>query len=321
VPRPTARVLTLLELLQAGGIRTAADLGRRLQVDERTVRRYVEHLIELEVPVETVRGRHGGYRIGAGYRVPPLMLTDDEAVATVLGLAGVARSGPTAARTAAETAAAKLRRVLPERLADRVAGLLDVRTTASAEAAPVTSTDAIVTVSTAAREHRPLLIRHRRRDGEVVDRTLLPWGVVEHRGRWFVAGQDSRSDEVRTFRIDRLDRVEIGEGRFRVPEGADAVREVLRSLASAPRDHAVRVLIEAPEDRVRRHLPASLAVLESVPGMAGWLRVSLEARQLDWVAGTLALIDAPFRIEQPEALRDRVLALAAKLAERAAAPA
>src|SRR6187402_1726033 len=143
MPRPTARVLALLELLQSGGTRTAAELAERLGVDERTVRRYVAHLLELDVPVETVRGRYGGYRIGVGYRLPPLMLSDDEAVAAVLGLAGIARSGPTSVRTAAETASAKIRRVLPDRLAGRVPGLLGVRSTALPPAAPTISADAL----------------------------------------------------------------------------------------------------------------------------------------------------------------------------------
>ena len=79
--RPTARVLSLLELLQSGGVRTVAELAGRLGVDERTVRRYAGHLLDLDVPVESVRGRYGGYRLASGYRMPPLMLSDDEAVA------------------------------------------------------------------------------------------------------------------------------------------------------------------------------------------------------------------------------------------------
>src|SRR5258708_4048601 len=79
--RPTARVLSLLELLQSGGVRTVPELAGRLGVDERTVRRYADHLIDLDVPVESVRGRYGGYRLASGYRMPPLMLSDDEALA------------------------------------------------------------------------------------------------------------------------------------------------------------------------------------------------------------------------------------------------
>src|SRR5580692_10277355 len=116
--RPTAHVLTLLELLQSGGIRTAAELADRLDVDERTVRRYAGHLIDLDVPVESVRGRYGGYRLASGYRMPPLMLSDDEALAVLLGLLAGRQTGlATAAGTASDTAAAKIRRVLPARLA------------------------------------------------------------------------------------------------------------------------------------------------------------------------------------------------------------
>ncbi len=316
MPRPTARVLALLELLQTGGTRTAPQLAALLGVDERTVRRYVEHLLELDVPVETVRGRYGGFRIGAGARLPPLMLTDDEAVAAVLGLGAVARTGPSeAVRTAAGTASAKLRRVLPDRVAAHVPGLLEVRTTTSSMSAAATPTDAITTAAAAVREHRPLRLRHRRGD-RVTERTLLPWGVVEHEGRWYLTGLDSASDEVRTFRMDRLLSVEPGTGRFVPPADADPVREVLASLAAAPRDYSVRVRVRTAEADVRRRLPPSVATVEPADE-EGWVRVSLEASHLGWVAGVLASLDAPFRIEQPEALRSEVVALADRLAERA----
>ncbi len=124
--RPTTHVLTLLELLQSGGIRTVAELADRLGVDGRTVRRYVDHLIDLDVPVESVRGRYGGYRLASGYRMPPLMLSDDEALAVLLGLVAGRRTGlMTTTGTASETAAAKIRRVLPERLARRLDTVLE----------------------------------------------------------------------------------------------------------------------------------------------------------------------------------------------------
>src|SRR5204863_7921318 len=123
---PTAGVLTLLELLQSGGVRTLAELSERLGVDPRTVRRYVGHLIDLDVPVESVRGRYGGYRLAAGYRLPPLMLSDDEALAVLLGLvAGRRAELTTTERTANETASAKIRRVLPKHIARRLDTLLE----------------------------------------------------------------------------------------------------------------------------------------------------------------------------------------------------
>src|SRR5437899_347344 len=106
--RPTARVLALLEILQSGGTHTAIDLAGRLGVDERTVRRYADHLLDLEVPVESVRGRHGGYRLAPGFRMPPLMLTDEEALAVLLGLVVGRRADlVTMPAGAMETAAAK----------------------------------------------------------------------------------------------------------------------------------------------------------------------------------------------------------------------
>ena len=116
--KPLARVLALLDILQTGGTRTLRELSDRLGVDERTVRRYVDHLLDLDVPVESVRGRYGGYRLAPGYRMPPLMLTDDEAVAVLLGLVGTRRAAlqPDTA-VAVESATAKVQRVLPRALA------------------------------------------------------------------------------------------------------------------------------------------------------------------------------------------------------------
>jgi predicted DNA-binding transcriptional regulator YafY len=131
-------------------------------------------------------------------------------------------------------------------------------------------------------------------------------------------GLDSVSDQVRTFRMDRLLSVEPGVGLFTPPAGADPVREVLASLAAVPRDYSVRVRIRATEAEVRRRLPPSIATVQPA-AEAGWVRVSLEASRLGWVAGVLASLDAPFRIEQPDALRREVAALAARLAERAEA--
>ncbi|MGW0012139.1 helix-turn-helix transcriptional regulator, partial [Streptomyces tendae] len=160
--RPVSRVLTLLELLQSGGVRTVAELADRLGVGERTVRRYVDHLVDLDVPVESVRGRYGGYRLAPGHRMPPLMLTDDEALAVLLGLVAGRRTGITAAAgTAGETAAAKVRRVLPERLRDRLDAVLDSLTFTTAPTGSAAPDAAVLLpVADAVRHHRPLAIRY-----------------------------------------------------------------------------------------------------------------------------------------------------------------
>ena len=183
--RPTARVLSLLELLQSGGVRTVTELAERLEVDERTVRRYVEHLIDLDVPVESVRGRYGGYRLGSGYRMPPLMLSDDEALAVMLGLIAGRRTGlVTTTGAASETAAAKIRRVLPERLARRLDAVLSsLAFTEPPDRAPVPDTGVLLSVADAVRHHRPISIRYSARDGRRSERTFHPYGLVAHSDR------------------------------------------------------------------------------------------------------------------------------------------
>src|ERR1700721_2004041 len=188
--RPTARVMALLELLQSGGVRTVAELAGRLGVDERTVRRYVDHLIDLDVPVRSVRGRYGGYRLAPGDRVPPLMLTHEEALAVLLGLVAGRRAGlVTTSAAAMESATAKVRRVLPEKLGRRLDALLataEVNAPARAVTSAATSpeTDVLLTLAEAARRRQPVAISYTGWDGHRSQRTLHPYGIVVHSGRW-----------------------------------------------------------------------------------------------------------------------------------------
>ena len=326
--RPTAHVLTLLELLQSGGVRTTAELADRLGVDERTVRRYVDHLVDLDVPVESVRGRYGGYRLAAGYRMPPLMLSDDEAVAVLLGLIAGRRAGlMTAAGTASETAAAKIRRVLPRRLAGRLDALLEsVAFTATAGEFPVPETGILLAVADAVRYHRPLSIRYTAADGRRSERTLHPYGLVAHGGRWYVTGADPGISEDRTFRLDRIAEARTLPGSFEVPAGVDPAQRVLSGLAQAPYRHQVTLRIQGTVEQVRTRLPASVATVTELPSASGpdpqanhWLSVELQAEHLDWLPPLLASLDLPFVIERPAELRDLVSALADRLTASARA--
>src|SRR5690348_7684608 len=204
--RPTAQVLTLLELLQSGGVRTMAELAGRLGVQPRTVRRYVDHLIDLDVPVESVRGRYGGYRLAAGYRLPPLMLSDDEALAVLLGLVAGQRTGlATATGTANETAAAKIRRVLPSRIADRLDSVLQsLAFTAEPGTFAAPPTGILLTIADAVRHHRPISIQYTSGGGRRSVRTVHPYGLVNHSGRWYVTGAEPQTGEDRTFRLDGI---------------------------------------------------------------------------------------------------------------------
>ncbi|MEV7421695.1 WYL domain-containing protein [Streptomyces sp. NPDC091212] len=332
--RPIARVLTLLELLQSGGIRTVAELADRLGVDERTVRRYVDHLLDLDVPVESVRGRYGGYRLASGYRMPPLMLSDDEALAVLLGLVAGERAGLlTAAGAASGTAAAKIRRVLPERLGRRLDAVLgSLAFTAAPRAAAAPETAVLLAIADAVRHHRPVSVRYTAADGRSGERVLRPYGLVAHAGRWYVTGQDPAIGEDRTFRLDRIAGARILPGSFEPPAGVDPVERVLTGLATAPYRHEVTLRIRATAALIRTRLPASVALVEeeetaeaasgtaeSSEGSERWSRVELRVERLDWLPGVLASLDRPFVIERPDELRGLVAALAARLARSARA--
>ncbi|MCU1679826.1 MAG: Helix-turn-helix type 11 domain protein [Amycolatopsis sp.] len=318
--RPIARVLALLELLQSGGIRTVAELADRLAVDERTVRRYVDHLLDLDVPVESVRGRYGGYRLASGYRMPPLMLSDDEALAVLLGLVAGQRAGlMTATGTASETAAAKIRRVLPERLGHKLAAVLDTlafTVPPGESAAP--ETEVLLSIADAVSHHRPISIQYTAADGRRSERTLHPYGLVAHAGRWYVTGADPAIDEDRTFRLDRIAGARTLPGAFEPPAGLDPAKRVLSGLATAPYRHEVTLRIQGTAEQIRTRLPASVATVAELPSeTAPWVRVELRAERLDWLPAVLASLDLPFVIERPAELRDLVVALADRLVDSA----
>jgi predicted DNA-binding transcriptional regulator YafY len=326
--RPTARVLALLEILQTGGVHTLASLAERLGVDARTVRRYVDHLVDLDVPVESVRGRYGGYRLAPGYRMPPLMLTEDEALAALLGLETVRRAGLAAtSAAAAETAAAKLRRVLPRPLGRRLAALLaTTRFTAPAGDAGGGGPGGgvLLTLAEAAWGRHPVEMRYTARDERRSRRVVHPYGLVAHSGRWYVAGADSISGEVRTFRVDRIEDLRVLPGSFGRPEDFDAAAHVLTGLAQTPWAHDVTLRVQATLGRIRSRFPEGLAIVEEIPptastGHEGWFRVRLRAERLEWIPPLIAALDRPFVIEQPSELRGLMSELAGRLAGYAAA--
>ena len=311
--RPTARVLALLEILQTGGTRTVSELASRLGVDERTVRRYVTHLIDLDIPVRAIRGRYGGYRLAPGFRMPPLMLTDDEALAVMLGLLAATRAGSvTVPAAAVHSATAKVQRVLPEATGRRLAALVETsEVTAPRRAATPTDSEILLQVAEAARNRRPIAVAYVDRAGATSERTVLPYGLVAHGGRWYLTGHDSRSGEIRSLRLDRVSSLTVQPGEFEVPPGFDPVDSVLAGLARTPWRHVVAVRVEDDPTRLRQRLPPGLADVSDLGD--GWVRLRLRAQRLDWVPALLVGLDRPFVVEEPDELRDRVRALARRV--------
>lgn len=311
---PTTRVLAMLELLQAHHRLTGPQLAARLEVDVRTVRRYATLLADLGIPVTADRGRYGGYRLAPGFKLPPLMLTDDEATAVALGLLAGRRLGlPTGP---AESALAKLRRVLPHALRDRVHALeqtLGFTLTERPGAAPPTAST-VLALAAAAYERRRVRLRYRSWRGEETERELDAHGLVFHAGRWYATGFDHRAGEVRTFRVDRVLDCQVRPERFTVPGDADPVRAVTRSLAAVPYAHEVEVRLEMGIDEARRRIPA---VAAEVAAYGDGVLLRARAERLDGMAMMLAGLGRPFVIVRPVELRAAVRELAGRLAEQA----
>nr|WP_041539985.1 WYL domain-containing protein [Catenulispora acidiphila] len=327
-------MLTLLELLQSGGVRTAAEIAERLGVDARTVRRYVEQLLELEIPVESVRGRYGGYRLARGFRLPPLMLGDDEALAVLLGLLAGRRSGLTAALGAAgETAGAKIRRVLPARLSERLRSVLDsVAFTGAPDQSAALDATVLLTVADAVANQRPIAVRYTGRDGVRGDRTLHPYAIVSHGERWYVRALDPAIGEERTFRLDRIDGARALPGSFEAPTmDDDPGQSLLAGFAAADYRYEVAIRVHGTVEQIRARFPVSVATIQPLSDANGngdgngngneaqtpWHRLAIRAEHLDWIPPTLAALDLPFEIEDPDELRDLVIAFADRLATRA----
>jgi predicted DNA-binding transcriptional regulator YafY len=304
------RLLTVLELLQSRQRVGGADLARRLEVDERTVRRYVTMLRDLGIPDEAARGRYGAYRLRPGYKLPPLMFTDEEALAVVLGLLAARQMGLTLDVAPTEAALAKFERVLPASLRERVQAVsdaltLDLRTTTRTPAS-----DIVLTVSLAAREQRQVWLRYRSggddpcsrpRPDVDTERLFDPYGVVYRAGRWYTAGHCHLRDDTRLFRLDRVVEAQIRDDSFTRPDDFDCLAYVIRSIALLPGRYDLDVLIHTTLEEARSIILLGVGTVDEVEG-----GVALRGytQDVDWLARYLAGLPWAFEVRRPDELRD-----------------
>jgi len=310
---PATRLLTMLEVLQARGRVSGRELAERLEVDPRTVRRYAVKLEELGIPVEAERGPGGGYRLRPGYKLPPLMLTDDEAAAVVLGLIAARQTGIATQGAGLDDALAKILRVLPAELRERVAALEEGLTTiwSSPRASPP-PTQVALDLAHAIRTRHRVRIRHATPGRPERDRVVSPYGMVFHAGRWYLAAHDDRSSELRTFRVDRVHEAELRPETFTLPDGFDAASHVARSIAEAPWGTEIEVVFDTTLEEARRRVPRTIGDPEQAED---GVLLRAQTDDMDAAAREIARLGWPFRVRRPQELRDAVRRLGRALTQ------
>ncbi len=301
---PTTRVLSLLELLQAHGQLSGPDLAERLGVDARSLRRYVRKLEDLGIPVLTERGRYGGYRLMPGFKLPPMMFTDDEALALCLGLQAAHALG-LAVTGAADSAQGKLERVMPAGLLKRVKALKTSTAFGLKSASPTAPTNAalLMTLSQAVQAGMQLRLSYRSTGTKLTVRLIDPWGLVFRDGHWYLLGHCHLRHEPRTFRLDRMVQAELTGQTFRKPANFDAVRQLAQGIASLPRKFQVEVLLKTDLATAQAAVFDTFGML--IPDANG-VRLLGQSDSLSWFARELARLPFGFEVIDSQALRDEI---------------
>lgn len=311
---PTTRVLALLELLQARGRMSGSQLAQALSVDGRTLRRYIVMLEELGVPISAERGRHGGYQLMAGYKLPPMMFTDDEALALALGLLAARGLGLADAAPAVASAQAKLERVMPRQLQQRVRAVDETIALELPRAQAGGDNAALVTLSAAAQMRQRVHLCYRAPDNAGTSRDFDPYGLAWRGGRWYVVGHCHLRRDVRSFRIDRIEQVRALADTFLRPPDFDALAYLAHSIAKLKRTHGIEVLLHTDLATARRELFDAIGLLEPVDG---GVLLSAQADDLDWFARELARLPFGFSVRSPAGLREALAAVGKRLLQTA----
>ncbi len=306
---PSTRLLTVLDLLMTRGQMNASELAQHLEVDARTIRRYISMLDDMGAPVETIQGRHGGYRVRANYKLPPLMFSDDEALALTLGLWFTRRLGIAGMVKSTEAAVAKMERVMPAPLREHIrmfeaALVMEVPTTSSIDS------EKIMLLSRAIYEHQQVWIRYRTRDDRGSERAVDPYGLVHRFGFWYLAGYCHLRQDLRLFRADRIEKLSAIEEPFSKPENFDLLKFVDATIARTPGVWLTEVLLKTTLDEARKLVPPTMAMLSQ--RSEGVIMFSY-VENLMWIARFLLSLPCPVEIRAPNELRDELR----KVAQRA----
>lgn len=309
----TERVLRLLTLLQRRPVWSGPELAAELGVTDRCVRRDVERLRNLGYPVNATQGVGGGYRLGPGRSLPPLLLDHEEAIAVAVSLRLAAGGTVAGASEAALRTLAKLDQVMPPRLREEVRALHGATATLTAGASEVDG-ELLMTLARAVRDRVRLRFRYTARDGAAGERTVEPVRLVATGRRWYLMAWDVDRDDWRTFRLDRMAQATATTWRFRPREHPDPARYVQESVTAAPYRHVARVRMHAETAAVRALLPPHVAAVTPDPeGRPGWCLFTSGADDLDVLAFHLARMGFETEVLEPPELREAARRLATRL--------
>jgi predicted DNA-binding transcriptional regulator YafY len=306
---PTTRLLTVLELLQSHKQISGPEIARRLEIDVRTVRRYIVMLQDMGIPVESGRGPYGAYQLKRGHRLPPLMFTDTEAVALTLGLLAIREYRFPVDVAALEGALAKTERVMPEKLLEQTRGLQEAIVFNVTPPRVQPQNDFVMMLSWAVQKRQRVWMRYCTREGEASERHFDPYGIVFNEGYWHTAGYCHLRQDLRIFRLDRIAALEVGDETFERPEDFDVLDHVLSSISSIRGAIQVEVVLETSLEQARQAIPPSMGTIE--PSESGVI-LRRPTLQLDWMAHFLLSLDFPVTVRQPVELQNILRQMAAK---------
>jgi predicted DNA-binding transcriptional regulator YafY len=312
---PTTRVLAVLALLQAHGRMSGAELAQRLEVNVRTLRRYIIMLQDLGIPIEAERGRNGAYVLSAGFKLPPMMFTNEEALALTVGLISARHLNLADTDRAVESAFAKLERVMPLDLKSRVRALTETITLDPNRSSFTPPSEVVLsTMSGAAQLRQRVHLQYHPSKGEDTERDFDPYGLTYYQNRWYVVGYCHLRQDLRSFRLDRVTRISMLAAQFERPEGFDPLAYLMQAIAIMPRKYAFELLLKTDIDTAQREVFDVLGILESTEeGIL--LRGSVE--DLDWLARQISIFSFEFAVLAPAELKAELEKHSMKLARLA----
>ncbi|TDW76938.1 helix-turn-helix transcriptional regulator [Kribbella pratensis] len=299
-----ARLLRLLSLLHSRPQWDGAELAARLDVTPRTVRRDVTRLRSLGYPIDAEAGIGGGYRLGPGGRLPPLLLEDEEAVAIAVGLRVATTTTVSGVEEAAISALAKLHQVLPTRLQEQVAAIGAHTTQLPQGELPQVDGEVLVTLAAGCRHVEGIRFRYRTHDGSESERSVEPLQIVHTGRRWYLVARDRDRQAWRTFRVDRISEPVLTGSRYRFEDPPDPVALVAEGTGVAPWDIVARVRVQADAATVSRLIPPSQGVVDPID--ATTCEVRFAANDLGPLVSGVIRLYWPFEILEPPELRTAV---------------